>query len=149
MDRSSYRSNTLSSEEWAAIWLRQSREKREEDFWAWEELTWTVIDDPERAWPVILQLVEQAVDADLEFIGAGPIEHLVEYHGTAFIDRIESTAASNERFREALATIWLNKWKQDPEVVTRTVAASGGVIEPFYLNHDEAEREEKLRQDGA
>ena len=109
----------------------------------------TVVDDPERAWPVILQLVDQAVDADLEFIGAGPIENLVEYHGVAFIDRIESTAARSERFRGALATIWLNKWNQDPDVVTRTVAASGGVIEPFYLDIDKAEREEELRRDGA
>ena len=149
MDRSSFRSNTVSPEEWAATWLRHTWERRREDFWAWDELTFTVLEDPERAWPVIVQLTQQASDIDLEHIGAGPIEHLVEYHGRAFIDRIEAEAARNELFRGALATIWLNEWNQDPDVVTRTVAASGGVIEPFYLDIDKAEREDALRRDGA
>ena len=38
VDSSSYRSNLLSPEEWAAVWLRYASEKRKEDFWAEEQL---------------------------------------------------------------------------------------------------------------
>ena len=149
MDTSSYRSNLLSSEEWAAAWLRYDSAHRKEDFWAWDELTWTVIDAPERAWPVIIELVKQGTDDQLGAVGAGPIESLVENHAAAFIDRIEAQAIGDPRFQEALASIWLNKWNQDPSLIARVVAASGDQIEPFYLDHDQAEREEHLPRDGA
>ena len=149
VDSSSYRSNLLSPEEWAAIWLRYESEKRNEDFWAWDELTWTVADAPERAWPVILELVRQATDEQLGAIGAGPIEQLVQNHVAAFVDRIEAQVFRDPRFQEALAAIWLNTWNQEPGLITRIVAASGGQIEPFYLDHDNAEREEQMSKDGA
>ena len=149
VDSSSYRSNLTSPEEWAAIWLRYNSEKRNEDFWAWDELTWTVADAPERAWPVILELVRQATDEQLGAIGAGPIEHLVENHVAAFVDRIEAQVFRDPRFQDALAAIWLNTWNQEPSLITRIVAASGGQIEPFYLDHDRAEREGQVPKDGA
>ena len=40
------------------------------------------------------------------------------------------------------ASIWLNRWHQDPGVISRLVAASGDQIEPFELDHDQAERDE-------
>ena len=149
MDTSSYRSNHLSPEEWATAWLRHDSEHDKEDFWAWDELTWTVADDPERAWPVILELVKQGTEDQLGAVGAGPLEQLVESHAGAFIDRIEGQALADFRFQEALASIWLNQWNQDPSLISRVVAASGGQIEPFYLDHDKAEREEQFPKDGA
>jgi hypothetical protein len=149
MDRSSYRSRDLSAHDWASVWLRHSREHRDEDFWAWDELFSSVLDDPERAWPVILALVQLGSDGELGTVGAGPIEDLVVKHGRAFIDRIEAEAAGNDRFRKALATIWLNTWQQDPELVSRVVVASGGLIEPFYLDQDQAARDEETTKDGA
>ena len=143
MDTSSYRSNSLSPDEWALVWLRHQSERQDEDFWAWDELTWTVVDNPERAWPVILALAEQATLDQLGAIGAGPIEHLVENHAAAFIDRIETEAERNAQFRKALAAIWLNTWNQDPALVSRLVAASGGVIEAFHLDHNKTERDEE------
>ena len=149
MDSSSYRSNSLSPDEWAVIWLRHSTHRREEDFWAWDELTWTVVDNPERAWPVIMALVKRASDEQLGAIGAGPIEHLIDDHAPTFIDRIEAAAAAEPKFRDALASIWLNSLYQAPVIVGRLIAASGGVIEPFELDYEKAEREEREGKDGA
>ena len=149
MDPSSNRSTTLLPDEWAGVWLRHSQQRQREDFWAWDELTWTVADDPERAWPVILALVKQASDDHLGAIGAGPIEHLIDDHAPAFIDRIEAAAAADPRFRQALSSIWLNSLYQAPEIVGRLVAASGGVIEPFELDYEKAERDERDGKAGA
>lgn len=149
MDRSEYRSARLSPEDWATVWLRHSTHRRDEDFWAWDELTWTVHDDPERAWPVILTLVQQASEEQLGAIGAGPLEHLIDDHAEAFIDRIEAAALTDTRFHEALSAIWLNSLYQKPATVARLVAASGGAIEPFELDYEQAERDEKLGGDAA
>ncbi len=132
----------LSSAEWAAVWLRYHREQRDEDFWAVDAVFLLPQDDPERTWSLILALVEQASFEALGHIGAGPLEHLVEAHAPSFIDRIERQAATDLKFKEALASIWLNRWHQDPGVISRLVAASGDQIEPFELDHDQAERDE-------
>jgi len=138
----------LSSAEWAAVWLRYHREKRDEDFWAVDAVFLLPQEDPERAWSLSLALVEQADFEALGHIGAGPLEHLIEAQASAFIDRIERQAASDPKFKEALASIWLNSWHQDPNIISRLVAASGDQIEPFELDHDQAERDE-LGKDGA
>src|SRR5439155_21408861 len=143
------RSASLTPEEWAAVWLRHSRERRQEDFWAFDELVTALWDDPERVWAVLLSLVRMASPDDFGAVGAGPLEHLVDDHAPAFIDRIESQATSDPRFREILGTIWLNSHYQAPEIVARLVTASGGVIEPFDLDYDEAEREYLKGRDGA
>jgi hypothetical protein len=98
---------------------------------------------------VILALVSRAEQEELEYIGAGPLENLVEEHAPAFIDRIEAAAITDTKFQEALSTIWLNSLYQQPEIVARLVAASGEAIEPFELDYEEAEREERERKDGA
>jgi uncharacterized protein DUF6869 len=111
--------------------------------------TWTVQDEPERAWPVILVLVQQASEDQLGAIGAGPLEHLIDDHAEAFIDRIEAAALRDTRFQEALSAIWLNSLYQKQEIVARLVAASGGAIEPFELDYEQAERDEKQGGDAA
>jgi len=139
----------LSSAEWAAVWLRYHREQRDEDFWAVDAVFLLPQEDPERAWSLILALVEQAGFEALGHIGAGPLEHLIEAHAPSFVDRIALQAGTDSKFKEALASIWLNSWHQDPDVVSRLVAASGNQIEPFELDHDQAERDELQRRDGA
>jgi hypothetical protein len=139
----------LSPAEWAAVWLRYHRERRDEDFWAVAAVFLLPQEEPERAWSLILALVEQASFEELGHVGAGPLEHLVEAHAPSFIDRIESQAATDPKFKEALASIWLNSWHQDSRVVSRLVAASGNQIEPFELDHDQAERDELQGRDDA
>jgi hypothetical protein len=138
----------LTPAEWAAVWLRYQREQRREDFWAVDAAFLLPQEDPERAWSLVLALVAQASFEELGHVGAGPLEHLIEAQAPAFIDRIESQAATDPKFKDTLASIWLNRWHQDPSVVSRLVAASGNQIEPFELDHDQAERDELRGRDG-
>lgn len=64
-------------------------------------------DGPERAWPVILELVARAPDNEgLAFVGASAIEDLVNKAGSRFADRIEAASDSDPRFTQALAFAW-------------------------------------------
>ncbi len=143
------RSAGLKPDDWATVWLRHNRFKRPEDFWAFDELVMTLWEDPERVWSVLLSLVKLAGSDQLGAVAAGPLEHLIDDHAPGFIDRIERQAASDPRFRETLGAIWLNSRYLPADIVRRIVAASGGVIEPFNLDYDEAEREYQKGRDGA
>lgn len=50
-------------------------------------------------------------------LAAGPLEDLLSQHGDALIDRIESIAASDFRFRELFSAVWSNSMA--PEVWDR------------------------------
>ena len=64
-------------------------------------------DGPERAWPIVLDLIERAPDENsLTFTGAGAVEDLVNKSGPQFVDRIVDRAAVDPRFRRALCHIW-------------------------------------------
>jgi len=139
----------LTPDDWADVLLRYKREHRDEDFWAVDAMFFLPGEDPERAWLVILALVHRAEEDELGYVGAGALEDLVTEHAPAFIDRIEAAALTNSKFQEALSAIWVNSLYQDPEIVRRLVAASGGAIEPFEVDYDKAEREERDAPDGA
>jgi hypothetical protein len=63
--------------------------------------------DPERAWEIILALIEAAPDEKfLVDIGVGILENLLAYHAEKFIDRIEIEANRNVKFIEALESVW-------------------------------------------
>lgn len=66
-------------------------------------------DGPERAWPVILELIARAPDDEgLAFIGSSAIEDLVNQAGARFADRIEAQSDADTRFAQALAFVWPN-----------------------------------------
>jgi hypothetical protein len=139
----------LSPEDWATVWLRYHREHRDDDFWAVDSMFFLPSQDAERAWQVILALVSHAEEDELGDIGAGPLEDLVDEQAPAFVDRIEAAALTDPKFQEALSAIRLNSLYQQPVIVARLVAASGGAIEPFELDYEKAEREEREGKDGA
>ncbi len=104
----------------------------EADFWAWEavdDAVWNSSTDD--IWALILDLVERAPDALIGNVAAGPLEHAVVEHGPALIDRIETEAASDPRFRRALGSIWLEHGELPPDVLNRLVRASGNRITPL------------------
>jgi hypothetical protein len=131
------------------VWLRYYREHRDADFWAVDAVFLLPDDDPERAWSLTCELIKQADWDELGNIGPGPLEHLVKAHAPAFIDRIESEAARDSKFRATLATIWVNSHYLTPEVVSRLVSASGNEIAPFDLDYDQAEHNPSEEKDGA
>ncbi len=71
--------------------------------WANDELRGLVWQEPERAWLVILAIVERhpAIWV-LASLGAGPLEDLLQTHGPLFIDRVEQEAQRNENFRRGV-----------------------------------------------
>ena len=75
--------------------------------WLTEMLNYGPVDGPQRAWPVILALIERAPDGNASvFIGCGALEDLVNKSGVAFEDRIVAQATSDTRFRAALGCAW-------------------------------------------
>ena len=72
--------------------------------------------DPERLWPILIELVERAPSPAIRgWIAAGLVEDLVTYHGRLFLDRLEDRAVRSRAFHEALRGIW--GWERFPRPV--------------------------------
>src|SRR3712207_9464398 len=62
---------------------------------------------PQLQWQFILMAVSLAEsDDELSHIAAGPIEHLLGWHGEDYIDLVEEQAAVNPKFARALTGVW-------------------------------------------
>jgi hypothetical protein len=93
------------------------------EFWAVMELDDMATDNPEAAWPLILELLKQPlVENAFGGLAAGPLEDLIEYHGPEFIGRIETEARINPKFRRLLGGVWQSS---TPDVWARIEAARG------------------------
>src|SRR5215469_14053498 len=72
-----------------------------------EELDSLICDEPERAWPLICEIIRQITDDDiLAYVAAGPLEDLLVRHPYAFIDRVEVLARRDAHFRRAISGVW-------------------------------------------
>ena len=81
-----------------------------EHFEAAEELESLVWDEPERAWPLICEIIRRATEDDiLAYIAAGPLEDLLVRHPQAFIERVEGLARQDAHFRRAVSGVWGQK----------------------------------------
>lgn len=94
-----------------------------------EDPTWVldrmITDDPERAWPIIHQLITLApTDEVLAFIGTGHLEDLLWKHGKTFIDRVEVAARQEPKFRKCLRVVW-GENSIPPEIWKRVNQACG------------------------
>jgi hypothetical protein len=99
------------TEELVMSYFRYYAGKREEDWWAWQEVTDLVMQCPEKeGWDITLALIEHAPSKKaLAYVAAGPLEDLMHYHGNLLIDRIEQESRRSVRFRHALTGVWLSK----------------------------------------
>jgi Family of unknown function (DUF6869) len=89
-----------------------------EHFEASEALDDLVADDPERAWPLICEIIRRIAPDDediLAYVAAGPLENLLVQHPHTVIDRVESLASNDAHFRRALSGVW--GWKRIPPEV--------------------------------
>lgn len=74
--------------------------------------------NPDLALEVVVELVDAAPDDEsLAYIAAGPVQAVVVDAGSSLLDRIESYASSNDRFRKALAAVSLTN--AEPDVARR------------------------------
>ncbi|MBA2380816.1 MAG: hypothetical protein H0V73_01780 [Chloroflexi bacterium] len=75
--------------------------------WLTVVLNYGPADGPERAWPIILELVARAPDEEsLVFIGASALEDVVNQPDDRFVRRIQDRAQTDPRFRRALRHVW-------------------------------------------
>src|SRR4026209_1082929 len=80
----------------------------EDTAWACDALDALVKNDPDAAWPLIVEIFNDAADdSTLAYIATGPLEELIVLHSSEVIDRIESTAATNGQLRRALSGVWV------------------------------------------
>ncbi len=64
-------------------------------------------EEPETAWQAILEIVKHQLTDDQEaLLAAGPLEDLLVWHGSLFIDRVEEEAKVNFRFNHLLGGVW-------------------------------------------
>ena len=98
-------------------------------FWSFEKFDDVLHSDPDRAWNLVLQLVDASPsDRVLELVAAGPMEDLMDRHGKAVIDRVEGMAKKSPRFKQMLAGVWLD---EDPAGVAARFYSCAEVT-PFY-----------------
>jgi hypothetical protein len=91
----------------ADAYLRHFESEDPDLFWAWEEVLEITDSDPERAWELTLSLVAKASNPrTLSYVAAGPMEDLLNNHGSAVIDRVEIAARRDSKFRLALCDVW-------------------------------------------
>ncbi len=120
--------NQLTDEDWhdfAQAWLAEVREDElREDELPEEELPedsdedekWTLgqtvafmnfAAPPEKQWKFILIAVSLAEsEYELADIAAGPIEHLLGWHGDEYISRVEEQAESDPKFASVMLGVW-------------------------------------------
>lgn len=86
----------------------------QESWWAYEAVSKACAEDPERAWALIRKIL-QATESCIviECLGAGPLEDLLAKHGPSVIQRAESLAQSDAKFRACLSHTWQNAMSQD------------------------------------
>ena len=121
-------------------YLRHIAENTDDDFWAWEAVgEMSRAPNAEDAWDLVVALVRRAPEDQLGRVGAGPLEDMVDTHGSALVEWIEGESRRDPRFKEALSRIWLTRGTVPAPVEARIVAASGGRIELFSPDDDQGE----------
>ena len=87
-----------------ARWLAYQKTGNDKLFDAWVKVDRAVRDDAEEGWRLILELVALAAGNSeaLSSIGAGPLEDLMRWHRTPYLDLSEGEAARNQPLADAL-----------------------------------------------
>lgn len=93
----------------------------ERTLWAWEAVEEEVRSPTARVLKLLLALGHEAKDDDaLAYLGAGPVEDLISWHGARYLDEIDQCARSDPAFRKALSNVWIAT--QVPEAVHERLA---------------------------
>jgi len=86
----------------------------EEVFWAWEAASDLTKDHPDLALQFVLKVFEKGMSEKmLSMLAAGPLEDLLERNGAVVIDRIETMARQDPKFRDLLGGVWQNAMSND------------------------------------
>ena len=82
-------------------------------FWAYLLLHRMVDRRPEKAWPLVLAMIQRTSDPGvLNYVAASILEYILCLHSPALVDRVETLARTDLHFRSALANVW--GWSRIP-----------------------------------
>jgi hypothetical protein len=96
--------------------------------WASPEMHDLVLEDPERAWRIIVGLSAQKLNPEVAaVIAAGPLENMLGLYGAEIIDRVEQLAKSSLEFNQLLSLVWQS---EIDDVLWKRILA---VCKPGYL----------------
>ena len=99
--------------------VRSERLESAADFWASERLHDATEEPTDDVVGLLRALADAAPDdRALCYLGAGPIEDLLRYHGDRFIGLIDDEATANARFRTALRCAWFENFLR-PDAAAR------------------------------
>jgi hypothetical protein len=84
-------------------WIEYHSTNDKSLFGAWECLNTLVFEQPEKAWTVVLGILEQTNSDDIiSSLAAGPLEDLLSEHGDIFIDEVELKTRQNPKFTKLI-----------------------------------------------
>lgn len=114
-----------------STWLRHMAEgaNSDRDFWPFFLVKELIERNPEEAWTTIVQMIETASLREASHLGAGFLEDLLGGRlGDEWIDRIEEQARRSEKFRAALAALWIDG-DVAPDTFLRIERAAGAKLD--------------------
>jgi uncharacterized protein DUF6869 len=122
------------SEDLVARWIENANagtRSPDELFEAWTAVDRVVATDSESGWQLVLKLIEAAPDDKvLAAIAAGPLEDLIFEWSPLLIDRIETHARRDPKFRRCLTGVWLSV-ELSPEISNRIEKYTSTVVDPL------------------
>ena len=81
---------------------------------AFSKLVDLVLDEPEEAWEIVLEILRNGHHPRvLEALAAGPLEDLLSKHGPTFIERFEEQAKQDPQFKDLLGGVWKHTMRDD------------------------------------
>lgn len=112
--------------EWVEAYIKVQEEPdkanpEHSSYWAVEKFLDLSDENPELCFKAILQILHREPNEKvIGILAAGPLEDLIEDHGTDFISEIESEARLNPAFRHLLGGVWECT---NPEIWNRVLKA--------------------------
>ncbi|MEE9421907.1 MAG: hypothetical protein V3V50_01985 [Gammaproteobacteria bacterium] len=77
--------------------------------WAVDEVINFASDKPDLLWETILEILDlDSSEEIIKAVGAGPLEDLMVYHGSQFIQKVDSQAEKSNVFKTAMQNVWLD-----------------------------------------
>lgn len=99
----------------------KSDKQSDQNFWSVMKFFEQMPDKPQLCWKAILEILNRnPQEKVLGVLAAGPLENLIEDHGSDFIEEIEKEANQNPDFKLLLNGVWESS---TPEVWERILKA--------------------------
>ena len=88
-------------------WIEYTHSNDKSLFEAWQVLHDLVFNQPQKAWKVILDILEETnSDEIIGNLAAGPFEDILSEHGDIFIDEVEIKARQNPKFTKLVLGVY-------------------------------------------